>query len=526
MLLLPPSGDDVEAAPSWASIAGANWGFFGLLARFGRAFHTIHKEAGTPVAAFDRLRVLHLLGVMYHEANGAHVVDAEAAEIARLGQGGSMLWSSIAARVSRSERVARNFATGAAAVPLPEDPSRGLALFLIWESHVGLLDGLDALSLPGVLLLQMPRALEPAGSSSAERQQDALDAAINQRREGGRGQRHPGSAPPLAEPVQGEVSPAGPLSTMASAGRWRSSACGRFPHCMALHGINSLRGHTAALSARSAQGSEELRCGVAVRTVARRTLLGDRLRAHCRLQCETPVVEVLWSHAQRVLDAEPGSQVFHFVDVGAHHGDCFLAAVALMPEGSLRGLAVEPDAEAVQVLRENMILNKIADWEHAGGSGNMSWVGVRPVVALDRLVDGQRLGVLQGTGGGTLVDTAWRCEQASKATEHGSYQGQVQASTLDAELPAFLARSGSPTVDVLSIFVNGAELTTLRGAEDLLREDPGGSAACWCSSPPPAPGRTNGRCVPPEGRLPSGAPQGRALAPRRAAAAGGRRRRR
>merc|ERR1711982_70751 len=86
------------------------------------------------------------------------------------------------------------------------------------------------------------------------------------------------------------------------------------------------------------------RCGVAMRVIrARHSYMSDLVRRRGELHCHRRVIRFLWNLSQVMITKGIFSPRAVFVEVGSSLGDCMLAAAALLPEGSLHGVAFEAE---------------------------------------------------------------------------------------------------------------------------------------------------------------------------------------
>ncbi|CAE8642907.1 unnamed protein product [Polarella glacialis] len=203
------------------------------------------------------------------------------------------------------------------------------------------------------------------------------------------------------------------------------------------------------------------RCGFVVRVAKYRSLFSDSLRSRRTLMCGIPILKALVDWHSAVVST---GMVLRYVEVGAATGDCMLAALHLMPEGQLQGFAFEAKPAAAALLRETAALNGLSgSGARRGARSNSSRVFVRSLALAEpgtRLIRGQlkNIGFQVKSEGGLFP-----ASDGSDGSDDCS-PGAVRASTLDHQ---FVSHSGN--IHILSIFVNGAELSVLRGATGLLQ---------------------------------------------------------
>lgn len=191
----------------------------------------------------------------------------------------------------------------------------------------------------------------------------------------------------------------------------------------------------------AANFNKRWRCGMAVRLVRKRHILSDFLRARCVLHCPASVVHFLDRLARAAALAPRKRPTVRIVDVGTGMGDCIYAALMLVPEGQLRAVAIDADADLFRAMRQTVAVNRLGT-RVSSSTGNASHVVTRGVAAAP-----------PGT----------RRVKVRTQTASSEFHRIVLASTLDAEL-----RGLGGDIHFLKMFVNGAELQALHGATELL----------------------------------------------------------
>jgi len=163
--------------------------------------------------------------------------------------------------------------------------------------------------------------------------------------------------------------------------------------------------------------------------------MGGMVRVRGELHCSIMLKRVLWRHG-RIASTTPDSKPVHYVDVGTGLGDCMLVAASVIPEGKLRGLAIDAHAESVSLLRKSLMINGLTGSHRNASTGQ----------AVNIALSNKSAGKVQAN----LVD--------------GKTKALITTSTLDFEY-----QHTSHDIDVLSVHVAGYEEAVLRGSEQLLR---------------------------------------------------------
>ena len=179
-----------------------------------------------------------------------------------------------------------------------------------------------------------------------------------------------------------------------------------------------------------------------------RDFLSDSIRSECLARCSRSVVGTL-RQLSEVLVGVVAKTPLAFVDAGSAMGECMLSAAFMLPEGRLRGLALEASPKFAKRIRQTLHINGIS----GPASHNITQVVVKNV-ALGS-AHSKMLGSISGVG--FVFANGWMPTPGHVF---------VRSSTLDHEVASHVGRK--ETVDLLHIFVNSGEPAVLKGARQLL----------------------------------------------------------